>query len=110
MFVVAETMAVNCCLAPGGTVAVGGIMVTLIPCPHSNNLGEDVTLGEPGLVTVKLPLPESVKLLVTFNCVEETNVVGIATPSSMTTAPLTKFVPLTVNVVLPSGTGCGENH
>lgn len=36
--------------------------------------------------------------------------VGIDAPLSFTTAPMTKFVPLTSNVVEPSGTILGENH
>lgn len=92
------------------TVAVDGVIVTTMPSPNSIRRGPEVTDGDPGLVTVIYPLPDCITLLVAFTCVAETNVVGNATPSSLTIAPLIKLTPLTVKVEEPSGTLLGENH
>lgn len=82
-------------LLTGGHSFAGGASVTL----KIRALDGKLTGG--GLATVmgKLPKPTiSVAGIRAVNVVELVNVVGRATPFQLTTAPLAKPVPLTVNV------------
>lgn len=49
-------------------------------------------------------------MLVALSCVDETNVVGNATPFSLTTAPLMKLLPYKENVEFPNGTLLGDHQ
>src|SRR5271156_2684591 len=61
--------------------------------------------AEPGLgfvtVTGTLPACAAVAVPLAASCVDDTNVVARAVPPKFTTAPLTKFVPITSNVNAP---------
>ncbi len=92
------------------TVAVDGLIETVMPWPYSSRRADDVFGGVPGLTTVRFPLPDSVKLLFTRNFDDDTKVVVIDTPLSFAVAPATKYRPWTSNVVGPRGTIRGENH
>ena len=106
------TTALNCMDCPGSNCPVYGVIeifVLLVPTCTTNAL--DVVDPGFGLTTVRLtavPFCAEVELPVAFSWVAEIKVVGRAVVPNMTCAPLTKFVPLTVIVKLPTGMGEGE--
>src|SRR5580704_4363625 len=106
VFAVPVTVAVNCCDAPVTRFAlVGEIVILMLELGALSTTVTAFETAEPGFgfvtVTGTLPACAAVAVPLAVNCVGDTNVVASAVPPKFTTAPLTKFVPITSKVNAP---------
>jgi hypothetical protein len=68
----------------------------------------DALLPGLGLITVTANIPGVAAVPVAESCVEETKVVVSGEPASVTCAPFTKLLPVTMIEMVPAGTDIGE--